>query len=314
MDNNPKYLRVSLTSGCNFFCGYCRPRGDKSLPPSVSSPVEKLKSTLSLFSSLGVTKIRFTGGEPTIYPRLIEIIRYARSLDSRVKLAMTTNGALLPRLAEPLHQAGLNSVNISLDTLDRTKFERIAGVDAFDKVIDGIHAACKHLQSVKLNCVVIKGSNDDEIEDIVRFADSNGVTVRFIEYMPSRFNNDRSRGYLSAEDMRKILPYDFSPVDDEPGAAARYYKAPGLNHRVGFISPVSHPFCDDCKRIRLAADGRIYGCLFSSRSANIFELIDKSEESAREAVMEAMLNKERIGCAVSSTGQDSYPSFVVMGG
>lgn len=262
--------------------------------------------------NLGVDKVRFTGGEPTVYRHLIEIIRYSRSLDCDLHIALTTNGHLLERMAGPMAEAGLDSVNISLDTLDREKFQSIAGVDSLDRVIEGIDCAVRHIPTVKLNCVIMDGLNDCEAADMVTFADEKKIDLRFIEYMPTKHNSEKARGFVCGDDIRKRLPWTLSPIESDRPAAARYYGSPELGIRVGFINPVSHPFCGECNRVRLASDGRLYGCLFSGDSINLFDLLAKNSGAAETAIERLVQSKLYRGCTAGADGE--YPSFVTMGG
>ena len=312
--NRMRYLRVSLSSGCNLRCSYCQPEGNITARGAGSGEPELVKASINLLMEMGITKIRFTGGEPTLYRHLADIVAYTRSLDETAHIAITSNGILLPELASKLAEAGLDSVNISMDTLDRQKFRTITSVDALDKVVSGIEAGIEQIGNVKLNCVLMRGVNDDEAGAMVEFADRLGVTIRFIEYMPSR-SIERNQGqYISGGEIMARLGYSFVPIGSDSSSAAKYYSAPGLDIPVGFINPVSHPFCADCDRLRLAADGKLYGCLFSSRSVNLFELLQSGEETARREIEKLIESKQYLGCAGAAHSPDNLPSFIEMGG
>lgn len=312
MLNRPevRYLRVSLLTGCNLNCFYCRPDNQPSCEEVGSQPPERFKRAIALLHQLGVEKVRFTGGEPTMYKQLPSLVSFARKLDSSLHIGLTTNGLLLSKLAGELAEAGLNSVNISLDTSDSARFKRITGKDVFRQVVAGIDTAVKHIETVKLNCVLMKGVNDSDAADLVRFADQRGVDIRFIEFMPSRSAPNRDHRYISGDEIRAQLPFDLTPVYSEAAAAARYYKSSQLRIRVGFINPVSHPFCADCDRLRLASDGNLYGCLFSGDAVNLFDLLENEPDSANEAVTELVRTKKYLGCAQA----ERLPSFIRIGG
>ena len=312
MLNRPKvrYLRVSLLTGCNLNCFYCRPDNQPLCEKVGSRPPEMFKKAIDLLHQLGVEKVRFTGGEPTLYKQLPALISSVRKLDSFLNIALTSNGLLLGKLAAELAEAGLNSVNISLDTSDDTRFRRITGKDAFRNVVAGIDAAVEHIGSVKLNSVLMRGVNDSDAADLVRFADGRGVDIRFIEFMPSQSAPSGDRRYISGDEIRAQLPFDLTPVASDPAAAACYYTSSQLRIRVGFINPVSHPFCAECDRLRLASDGNLYGCLFSQQAINLFDLLGNEPEAAGEAVAALVRSKKFLGCA----GAGELPSFIRMGG
>ena len=309
-----EYLRISLLTACNLNCRYCRPR-DSGVPLThIEADPAKLMSAIAFFAQLGVSKIRFTGGEPTLYRRLPDMVSFVKRQSRPIHTCLTTNGLLLSRQASVLARAGLNSVNISLDTIRRTRFRAITGTDALDVVLAGIKVARGYFESVKLNCVVINGVNDDEIEDLILFADNCGVDIRFIEYMPTSSRTRDNSGYLPTEKIIGRLPYRLSPVEPAGSSAARYFRSPELGIRVGFISPVSHPFCDGCNRIRLTSDGRLYSCLFSAKSLNLFDLLQSGDESAQEQIQLMMSEKRFSGCSNATAPGYARPTFVVMGG
>lgn len=309
-----KYLRVSLLDSCNFRCFYCRPSGFEQTDKIDRGKIGQFQKAIDLFCKIGINKIRFTGGEPTLFTGLAELIAYTRSQNSNLHIGMTSNGLLLDLMAGRLAQAGLDSVNISLDTIDEKKFKRITGIDRFNQVLAGIISAQKHIPSVKLNCVLIKGVNDDEVAGMIDFANQLGVSIRFIEYMPSKnISGDRDR-YVSGDDIRRKLPFKLEPIAEQPNGAARYFRAPGLNIRVGFISAVSHPFCAACDRIRLSSDGRLYSCLFSAEAVDLFALLERGIEPALTQIDELVRRKKYLGCAGAFDSPDDLPSFINLGG
>jgi cyclic pyranopterin phosphate synthase len=308
------YLRVSLLNGCNFRCFYCYPRKELPPKPVTVAPLENLKKSIAVLHSLGIRKVRFTGGEPTLYRKLPQLVRFTKELDRSIHVAMTTNGFLMANLAPELADAGLDSVNISLDTLSPSKFPMITRINALERVLDGVHAAVRYIPEVKLNCVVMRGVNDHKIAELVSFADRLRVTVRFIEYMPNRHADTQKQHYISTMEMMSRLPFPLKPLPWSFGASARYYTAKELGIKIGFISPVSRPFCGGCRRIRLASDGTVRSCLFTTGGVNLFSLLDRGRDAAAEAVFRLMLAKQRRRRTGSVRVGKHLPSFVYIGG
>ncbi|MFH1701267.1 MAG: radical SAM protein [Candidatus Zixiibacteriota bacterium] len=309
----PKYLRMSLLSQCNLNCFYCRPPGTIN-PKMPQTPPPKFFNAIRALHQIGVRKVRFTGGEPTLYKNLPRLIEKTKEFDSNIFTAMTTNGLLLEKFASKYCESGLDSVNVSLDTLYADKFKSITSVNGLAKVIRGIEIARKSISEVKINCVLIDGVNDDESDDMIEFANAMSVDIRFIEYMPTRHNSKRKRGYLANEELREKSKFDFFPLPIKGSAAARYFGSPDLDIRVGFISPVSHPFCASCDRIRLTADGMIYGCLFSSQGFNLFEMLEDKSGDLQNKMTQLLALKDLRGCIATMNNFDSLPSFYQVGG
>lgn len=314
MRNLARYLRVSLVNQCNLACSYCKPGGVQNPLVKKTAP-GKFSQAIDLLHKIGIRKVRFTGGEPTLYKELPELVSFTKELSEDMLVAMTSNGLLLDQLAQPLADAGMDSINISLDTTDRDKFTCITGSDLFHKVMAGIEAAVKHIPLVKLNCVVMAGVNDDETERMIRLADSLGLDIRFIEFMPTKHDNDHHRLFVSGESLRASLPFELTEIAGKSSTAARYYKSDQLGIKVGFIDPVSHSFCALCDRIRLASDGRLYGCLFSGNNFNLLDALDEGPEAAMNQVEQLVASKEFLGCAAAVDQKlDDLPSFINIGG
>ncbi len=308
----PRYLRVSLLSACNLQCSYCMPAGKRR--PTVLAPDDKVRSAIRFLHRSGIRKIRFTGGEPTLYKSLCGLVTFIKEMDSDVHTAITSNGVLLGSKARVLSAAGLDSANISLDTLDSSKFEALTGSLKLNQVISGIDAATEYIGNVKLNCVLIRGVNDDEVERLILFANSRGLDIRFIEFMPNRYSAPGDPRFISSEEIRNQLPWQFQASSNKYNSAARYYAASSLRIRVGFISSVSHPFCDGCDRIRLAADGLLYTCLFDSNSINLFDLLTTEPGQARAQFKELVRSKQLGGCNNTAGSTIDLPSFSAIGG
>ena len=274
-----RYLRLSLTQACPMRCVYCRPAVSNSAHrDSLLSPLEIEQLVSHLVERHGLRKLRLTGGEPTSRPELLEIVARVGSLPL-ADLAMTTNGLTLARDASRLKAGGLQRVNVSLDSLDPSRFAELTGVDALPRVLEGIDAALSIGWPVKLNTVVVRGQNDDDLTGLLELAATLGVEIRFIELMPMGPLADRwLERYVSEAEMRRrlapaVLTWDPLPVNS---AAARRYRvnlANGKAATVGFITAMSHPFCDACDRIRISADGGFYPCLMDAPAATLMPAI-----------------------------------------
>ncbi len=261
------YLRVSLTDACNFRCVYCMPEDIRFRPASVLMQDDEMLTLVRVAASLGVDKVRLTGGEPTVRRGVVDLVRQIKGIPGIQKVRMTTNGVKLDELAGPLARAGLEQVNISIDSLDPEKFRRITRRGELDDVWRGIAAAeAAGLTPVKLNCVVTRGFNDDEVAELARLSIGNDWEVRFIELMPlgsvSDFQQDQ---VVPSAETRARIEAAFGPLEVVPGHnghdPARPYRIPGAKGQLGFISSVSEPFCEGCNRLRLTADGKLRLCL-----------------------------------------------------
>jgi cyclic pyranopterin phosphate synthase len=309
---HPAYLRVSLLSACNLRCSYCIPSGKRRR--TIIAPPDKVQSSVRFLHAAGVRKIRFTGGEPTMYEGLTELISFVKSIDRNVHTAVTSNAVLLGQLAEPLAGAGLDSLNISLDTLDPVKFRTLTGRDYLPRVLAGIDAAVAHIGRVKLNTVLMRDFNDDEAERLIAFGAEHGMPVRFIEFMPNRYSTPGDARYISNEEICRRLPWKLESIPADPGGAARYYAAAELDITVGFISPVSRPFCAGCNRVRLAADGLLYSCLYDSTHINLFKLLECGTETAQDELNRLMESKRYGGTCHKHSSLARLPSFSAIGG
>ena len=261
-------LRISVTDRCNFRCTYCMPaEGLPWLPKSDILTFEEMARLTGLFLRLGVRALKLTGGEPTVRAEFPKLVGMLREVDPDVDISMTTNGYLLDRLAKPLAEAGLDRVTISCDSLLRHRFEEMTRRDALDKVMAGMRAAEEAgLTPIKLNCVVIAGTNEGEVVDFARFARETGYEVRFIEYMPldAEQHWERAKVVPSAEILEaieKVFPLIAEGDGVEPATSYRFVDgAPG---GIGVIASVTEPFCDTCNRLRLTAEGQLRACLFA---------------------------------------------------
>jgi GTP 3',8-cyclase len=261
------YLRISLTDACNLRCVYCMPEDMHFRPRHELMSDEEIIFLVKVAASLGVTKIRLTGGEPTIRPNVVEIVREIAQTPGVKDVAMTTNGLLLPKLAGPLAQAGLKRVNISLDTLDPAKFRQLTRWGSLDEVWAGMCAAEEAgLTPLKLNSVVVRHFNDgQDMIDLARLTLENDWEVRFIEMMPfGEITDFQQTNVVTYQEMRERIEAVFGPLAEagydfvDP---SRPFRIPGAMGTLGFISSVTEPFCQGCGRVRLTADGKLRLCL-----------------------------------------------------
>lgn len=294
-------LRVSLTDRCNFRCVYCLPHEHNDwIERSELLTYEEITRIVEIAVPLGIRKIRLTGGEPLLrrdLPRLVEMLS---GVAGGADFALTTNAYFLPDSAAKLAEAGLRRVTVSLDSMKTAKFALLTGRDALARVLDGIEAArAAGLGPIKVNCVVIRGFNEDEVVDFADFARSHDLAVRFIEYMPldGRPDWDRKQVVSGAEMLAMIRErHGLEPVErtSRSETASRYRFADGAPGEVGFITTITEPFCDGCSRLRLTADGRLRTCLFSSRSHDLKSLVrgGAPADQIREFLVATVRTKE----------------------
>ncbi|MBD3182998.1 GTP 3',8-cyclase MoaA [Candidatus Poribacteria bacterium] len=268
------YLRISVTDRCNLRCVYCMPEEGISLMNHKNIlRYEEIIKISSLAYELGFRKFRITGGEPLARKGLTELIKSISCLGNDIDLALTTNGTLLTKYVHELKDAGLKRLNISLDTLDREKFQQITRFDLFQQVIEGINLALEvAFDPIKINVVVVKGINDDEILDFVELTREKKLWVRFIELMPFSRNNWSEKRFVSADEIRAIIENQYKLIEIKrsySGSPSYDYSVDGHKGKIGFIASLSHKFCDQCNRLRLTADGRLLPCLHSDGEIDI---------------------------------------------
>ena len=285
-------LRVSLTDRCNFRCFYCLPHGEPPIAPKEQMlSYEEIDYVCEIFVSLGIEKLRLTGGEPMLRRDIETIIQKLSLLKSSglQDLALTTNGYYLPDRAQSLKDAGLDRVTISLDSLKRDVFKRMTGVDVLDKVLAGIAAAkAAGLEPIKINAVIVRGHNEDEVAEFAAFAREHDVKMRYIEFMPLDSGHEWAReDVVAGKEIRERISERFPlvRVDVARGSdtSARYRFADGAPGEIGIIAPVTEPFCGACSRIRLTADGQIRTCLFSTVEHSLRDVV-RSGASRKEII------------------------------
>lgn len=272
---NINYLRVSVTDKCNLRCIYCMPEEGVELRPHGDIlSLEEIYKIIQSAVLMGIRKVRFTGGEPLVRKGIISLIKMVNEIPEIDDIALTTNGILLPEMAAELKKAGLKRVNISLDTLSPEKFARITRVGRLSKVWLGLEAAREAgFDPVKINTVIIRGFNDDELKDFVELTKEAPLHIRFIELMPigaSKYCAQES--YVSTQELIDRISRDFNilPEKEVPGSGpAKYYRIPGALGTIGFISPISNHFCGNCNRLRLTAEGQLRPCLQSPKEIDL---------------------------------------------
>lgn len=296
-------MRVSLTDRCNFRCRYCMPpEGLDALPGDDFLAPAEVARLVGITASLGVTRYRLTGGEPLVRRDIVDIVSLLRGIDGVRELSMTTNGSRLAALARPLRGAGLDRINVSLDSLEATRFARVTGSRGYARVREGIEAALSAGFPVKINAVVLSGMPDEEVFAFVELARHRGVEVRFLEFMPLCGSGWGRDAVYPIPEVQALVASRYALEELPRGSAPARTYAIGGGGRVGFISPLSDPFCDTCSRIRLAADGKLRPCLFSDYAVDLGALVraGATDGELADAVRLAVHNKPR-GSAFSDT-------------
>jgi cyclic pyranopterin phosphate synthase len=303
-------LRISITDRCNVRCFYCMPdEGVQYMAREEILTFEEIERFVRVAASLGVTKLRITGGEPLVRRGLPQLIARLSAVPGIKDLALTTNGVLLARHAEALYEAGLRRINVHLDTLDRARFERITRRDELDRVLEGIDA-CVRLGygPVKINAVAVKDLNEADVVPLARYGRERGIEIRYIEFMPLDAQGLWGRGkVLSADDMlgmlsREIAPLCAIPDGDTRAPATEYEFSDGIG-RVGFIASVTRPFCLNCNRIRLTSDGKLRYCLFAIEEMDVKQLLRSGAPAADiEAAIRENLKRKWMGHEINAAG------------
>lgn len=289
------YIRLSITDRCDFRCTYCMAEEMTFLPRTEILTLEECLRIASTFVDLGVSKVRVTGGEPLVRQDALWLLERIARLTGLKELVLTTNGSQLERFAQPLRDAGVQRINISLDSLRAERFKEITRVGDLAKVLRGIDAArAVGFQQLKLNTVMMRGRNDDEFVDLVQFAVDQGIDIAFIEEMPlGDIGHSRQATYFSSEEALARLQTRFRmlPSDESTGGPARYWKILDTSTRVGFISPHSHNFCASCNRVRITAQGALYPCLGNNDAVQLLPLLREhptDDAPLRQAIVDAL--------------------------
>ena len=289
------YLRISLTDRCNLRCMYCMPEAgiSEKMNHDEMLTLEEIYQVAKVFVGLGVKKIRLTGGEPLVRKGIVDLVAMLSQLEGLEDLAMTSNGLLLKEMAGPLKAAGLNRVNVSLDTMQADKYREITRGGRLEDVLEGL-AEAKRLgfSPLKINTVLMGGFNDDEVVDFINLTKNEAIDVRFIELMPiGEAAGWAEENFISSQQILENFK-DLQPIErEDPSSPANYYRLQGAKGKVGFINPISCKFCSNCNRVRLTSRGKLKLCLHSNQEIDLREVLHK-EEALREVILSSMEKKE----------------------
>jgi len=306
------YLRISLLEKCNLRCTYCMPADGIVLSPKASlMTAEEIFALAQTFVENGVDKIRLTGGEPLLRKDFPDIISKLATL--KTSLSITTNGILIDRHIDALKQANIKKINVSLDTLVASKFHSITLRDQFEKVMNNLHLLLNHDFTVKINVVLMKGFNENEIIDFVKLTQFLPVSIRFIEFMPFAGNEwDRSKMVSQNEILSQVenafSSEEIQKLEDEKNFTARTYKIKNFQGDFGIISSITNPFCDGCNRIRLTANGKIKNCLFSNSETDLLTAF-RNGESIENLISESIKNKKKVRAGMVTIEEMDDPSL-----
>ena len=295
------YARLSVTDRCDFRCVYCMSEDMTFLPRAQVLTLEEIYTLARTFTELGVTKLRLTGGEPLVRRNILWLVREMGKLPGLGELTLTTNGSQLDRMAGRLRDAGVKRINVSLDSLDEARFHAITRVGDLKKVLRGIEAArAAGFKKLKLNTVILKHRNEDEILDLVDYVVERGMDISFIEEMPLGLvdDHDRALTYYSSDEVRRDIEtrYRLTPTTETTGGPARYYRVADTDSRVGFISPHSHNFCESCNRVRVTVQGRLLLCLGQEHSVDLRHVLRANpgdHARLRQAISDSMAIKPK---------------------
>ncbi|XP_057219129.1 molybdenum cofactor biosynthesis protein 1 isoform X3 [Triplophysa rosa] len=314
------YLRISLTERCNLRCQYCMPEeGVKLTPRSQLLTTEEVLTIARLFVLEGVNKIRLTGGEPLIRQDILHIIAELRKLEGLKTIAVTTNGMTLTRLLPALKKAGLDLLNISMDSLVPAKFEFITRRKGFHKVMEGIEKAIEMgYNPVKVNCVVMRGLNEDELLDFVLLTEKKPLDVRFIEYMPFDGNRWNFKKMVSYQEMLDCIKQKWPNLEKVPGEetdTAKAFRVPGFQGQLGFITSMSDHFCGTCNRLRITADGNLKVCLFGNSEVSLRDRLRSgaSEEELLQVIGAAVGRKKKQHAGMLNISQMKNRPMILIG-
>lgn len=284
------YLRISLNDNCNFACRYCVDDAPLKTQASAWMHADEIFEIAKVFVTLGIRKIRLTGGEPLVRKDFDQIIQKLAQLP--VEMALSTNAYFLEKHLANIQSAGIRKLNISLDTLNPKRFQQLSGVDAFNQVWNAIQLALQQSFEIKLNCVIMRDINDDEVIDLIQLTQHHKLRIRFIEFMPFADNHwDKNKVVKSEELLQRIASvYPIIALSNEIHATDKAYSVEGFNGSFGFISTISEPFCESCNRLRITADGKMKNCLFDANEISLVEVI-RQGKNLTEAIQQSIQKK-----------------------
>ena len=294
------YIRVSVTDRCDFRCTYCMPEKMKFLQKNNLLSLEELERLCNVFIDLGVKKLRITGGEPLVRKNILQLFKgLGKTIGKDLEeLTLTTNGSQLEYFAKDLYAAGVKRINISLDTLNKNKFKLITRIGDFNKVMKGIHAAKKVGMKVKINTVALKSINDNEILNLVNWCGENKFSLTFIEVMPmGEIGEKRIDQFMPLTDVRKLIETKYSITNDslKTGGPATYVHCHETDQKIGFITPLTHNFCETCNRVRITCTGQMYMCLGQEDKVDLITPLRASnnDDLLKEVIYKAILKKPK---------------------
>lgn len=315
------YLRISVTDRCNLRCIYCIPQcGVTQAMEEDMLNIREIASFVKVAFLHGIRKIKITGGEPLLRKDIVSLISSIKEIDSAIDISMTTNGVLIKKFASELKKAGLKRLNISLDSLCSDKYKKITKYGELKDVLTGIEKAIElGFFQIKVNTVIIRGINFEEILDFVHFSMQTGIIVKFIEYMPTKNSLDGyARKFVSADEMKLLCneAYSLLPTVVEGNGPVKYYAISGTNGIIGFISPLSRKFCSDCNRIRLTCDGRLVSCLYAQESIDIKNSLRNGQniDEVAKLLFRAIASKPASHSLIVEDRQMDFCSMMRIGG
>ncbi|TRY76237.1 hypothetical protein TCAL_09593 [Tigriopus californicus] len=323
LNRHHSYLRISLTERCNLRCQYCMPEEGVQLTPQnrLLSSAE-IVTLAGIFAEEGVSKIRLTGGEPLVRSDLADIIRSLKAVPGVKTVGITTNALTLSRKLDSLMAAGLDALNISLDTLIKPKFEHITRRRGHDRVLQAIQDASSsgHFDRVKVNCVVMRGMNEEEVPNFVELTREWPIDIRFIEYMPFDGNKWLLKKFVPYQEMlnslRKSYP-ELVRISDQPNDTSKAWQVPGFLGQIGFITSMSKNFCGSCNRLRLTADGNLKVCLFGNTELNLRDALRDSalnKDDIKELIGEAVMKKKPRHAGMLKIKESANRPMILIGG
>ncbi len=291
------YIRLSITDRCDFRCEYCMAEDMTFLPRDQVLSLEECARLVRIFVGLGVSKVRITGGEPLVRKNAMWLFEEVGKLTGLKELVLTTNGSQLVQHAPALKKAGVKRINISIDSLSPERFKKITRTGGLNKVLAGLKASIHTgFEGIKINTVLMRGSNDDEAVDLVKFAIDNNIDISFIEEMPlGEVNHARANTFVSNIDTLKLLQskYSLLPSTETTGGPARYWRVANSNTKIGFISPHSHNFCESCNRVRISCQGELFLCLGQDDKVELMPLL-RANPNDDTLIIHAILDSMRV--------------------
>jgi cyclic pyranopterin phosphate synthase len=315
------YLRIAINENCNLRCIYCMPeKGIHSSKSKITLTPNEISRILKVSSELGVNKVRFTGGEPLIHPHIISLVEMASNTPRIDSVHLTTNAVFLKNMVGKLKHAGLQGINISIDTLDTEKYLRMTRRDTLNRAMEGLEAAISAgIPSIKINVVILRGFNDSELKDFAELTRGHSITVRFIELMPFDDHQIWKTGkFMSAQHVTQNLKQYFPNISPADGSRTEHaiYRVPGYKGKIAVIPAFSRSLCGQCNRIRITADGKIRNCLFTRDENNILGLMQRggTDDDMKIMLVDTMWKKAYDGWEAQNSGIETRNSMAQIGG